>query len=76
MKHDHNSPILRHLHWLPVKKHIIYKICLLCYKCLNQISPSYPSDSLKVYVPACPLRSSADQTTLKVPFRNLKSTGY
>ena len=38
--------------------------------------PSYLSESLKVYVPARQLRFSADQTTLIVPNRNLKSGGY
>ena len=50
----------------------------MCHKCksLNQMTPSYVSESLKVYVPARQLISSADQTTLIVPNRNFKSSGY
>ena len=70
------SPILHHLHWLPVENASFIKICVMCYKCLNQMAPSYLSESLKVYVPARHLRSSADETTLIVPNRNLKSSGY
>ena len=34
-KFNHITPILRELHWLPVKYRIIYKILLLTYKCLH-----------------------------------------
>ena len=36
-KYNHITPILRELHWLPVKYRIIYKTLLLAYKCLQGV---------------------------------------
>ena len=35
------QPTLKALHWLPVKKLIIYKIGLLTFKCRNNLAPKY-----------------------------------
>ena len=40
-EHDHITPILRRLHWLPVRYRVILKILLLTYKALNGQTPSY-----------------------------------
>jgi hypothetical protein len=56
-KHDHITPILRTLHWLPVKYRIIYKILLLTYKCLHGIAPVYLQELIKLYTPTRNLRS-------------------
>ena len=32
------------LHWLPVQRRIEYKMCVLVYKCLNQLAPIYLSE--------------------------------
>ena len=40
-KHDHISPVLKKLHWLPVKKRILFKILLLTYKCVHCLAPEY-----------------------------------
>ena len=34
-KHDHITPVLKELHWLPVRKRIEFKILFLAYKCLH-----------------------------------------
>ena len=75
-KRDHISPLLYRLYWLPVQKCIIYNVCVICYKCFNQMTATYLSESLKLHVSARQLRSSADQTTLGVPLRNSKSSDY
>ena len=31
------------LHWLPVDRCIVYKLCLLVYKCQHELAPSYLS---------------------------------
>ena len=36
----HVTEVLKDLHWLPVKKRVIFKILLLTYKCVN-LSPKY-----------------------------------
>ena len=48
---DHITPILMELHWLPVKARITYKLCLLVFKCLNQIAPLYLQDLVTLYQP-------------------------
>lgn len=57
-RRDHITPVLRKLHWLPIRQRIDYKICLLTYKTLQSQSPSYLSDLLNFYAPARSLRSS------------------
>ena len=53
-KSDHISPILSSLHWLPVQKRIMYKVLILVYKTLyNYAPPTYMSEMLTIYHPAC-----------------------
>ena len=40
-KYDHITPILRELHWLPVRMRITYKVAMLVYKCLRGLAPPY-----------------------------------
>ena len=73
-KHDHITPILKELHWLPLAKRPIFKILLLTFKCLNEEGPQYLKDLLLIYEPSRTLRSS-DQDFLKVPRSRLSSYG-
>ena len=41
---DHITQALIHLHWLPVRQRILYKLCLMVYKSLNNQAPSYLSE--------------------------------
>ena len=73
-KRDHVTPLFRKLHWLPLQARIDYKICVLCFKCINKTAPSYLSDLLEQYVPSRLLRSGS-QNLLKIPPRaNKKNT--
>jgi len=38
-----SSMIRNELHWLPVHKQIVYKLCLVVFKCQNEQAPSYLS---------------------------------
>ena len=58
-KYDHITPILQTLHWLPIKKRIEYKIYLIIFKCLHNMSPQYLSNLLVPYQPSWELRSSS-----------------
>ena len=58
-KHDHITPVLKELHWLPVRKTIVLKLLLLAYKCLHGTAPSYLRELLKEYVPPRTLRSTS-----------------
>ena len=70
-RHDHITPTLRRLHWLPINSRITYKIAVITYKTLHQQSPSYLHSLLIPYIPTRHLRSS-DKLLLTVP--SLKSS--
>ena len=57
--HDHISPILNELHWLPVEKRITFKLLILAFKCNQGVAPQYLLDIVKSYQPARNLRSSS-----------------
>ena len=40
-KFDHITPVLRELHWLPVRKRIVYKLAVMVYKCLHGLAPPH-----------------------------------
>ena len=73
-KYNHITPILKTLHWLPVKSRIDFKILTLTFKCLNDLAPEYLSEKINVHISARNLRSS-DCLTLNVPKTNLKTYG-
>ena len=73
-KHDHITPVLKELHWLPVRKRIEFKILLLAYMCLHGTAPSYLREMLKEYVPPRKLRSTS-KNLLCEPRTNMKTYG-
>ena len=40
-KYDHITPVLKDLHWLPIRKRIEFKILLLTFKCMQGCAPLY-----------------------------------
>ena len=70
---EHITPVLMHLHWLPVKFCIDYKILLFTYKGLNGLAPNYISDMIKPVVHSRTLRSCS-KVVLHVP--KTKSVTY
>ena len=73
-KYDNVTPILKRLHWLPVRYRIQYKICLLTLKSLHGRAPTYLAEMLEPYQPGRSLRS-ANHAMLKVPRSRLKNAG-
>jgi len=65
-KHEHITPVLRSLHWLPVAFRIDFKVLLLVYKSLNGLGPQYIADMLIEYKPNRSLRSSGS-SHLEIP---------
>ena len=59
-KYDHITPIMKTLHWLPVKQRIIFKILTLTFRCLHGQAPDYLISLLNPYKPTRALRSSGD----------------
>jgi len=40
----HIMPVLRSLHWLPVRQRVAFKLATLVHKCLNGQAPTYLAD--------------------------------
>ena len=59
-------PLLRSLHWLPVKFRILFKINVLTYKTLHEKQPVYLHSMLATSIPFRSLRSNNDNS-LSVP---------
>ena len=74
-KHDHISPVLMELHWLPVEQRVEFKILLFTYKVVNGMAPVYLQDLLDLYRPCRSLRSGNMQL-LKTQCYSLKSYAY
>ena len=47
-KYYHISPVLKDLHWLPIKYPVIFKITLLVFKVLHGLAPSYVENLIRV----------------------------
>ena len=45
------SPLLKKLHFLPIRYRIQYKVSILVFKCLNNIAPKYLSSLLNLRQP-------------------------
>ena len=72
-KFDHISPILKQLHWLPIRQRIQFKLLLLTWKSLHAMAPMYLNELFSPYIPKRTLRS-ADKILLTVP-RTVSSYG-
>ena len=73
-KHDHITPILRDLHWLPIDFRIKFKLCVFAYRHFEGTLPPYLSSVLCTYNPTRSLRSSSEKL-LRTPRVDLKSAG-
>ena len=73
-KHDHISPVLASLHWLPVVFRKDFKILLFVFKACNGLAPQYLTELLHLHTPARTLRSS-NHLLLVTPKTKLKTKG-
>ena len=46
-KHEHITPVLKQLHWLPIRQRIHYKVLILIFKSLNGLAPAYLEELIK-----------------------------
>ena len=75
-KHDHITPILYTLHWLPVSARIEYKILLTTYNCINGHAPPYLQSLLNApKTTSTRTLRSANQFLLQVPVTKLRTMG-
>jgi len=61
------SPMLRELHWLPVRHRITYKLTTIVYKCLHGLAPPYLADDWVPVTAGADCQRSADSPCLVVP---------
>jgi len=68
-RRDHITPVLRDLHWLPVRRRVDFKLALLVYKSLHGLTPSYLSDDCRLVSSDkfCRRLRSADVNTCIAP---------
>ena len=74
---SHCSPLLRELHWLPVKQRIIFKILLITYRAIHDMAPLYIQELVTLKSSSnlrYRLRSSEDRLLLRVPSSKSKIT--
>ena len=74
-RRESSVPLLRALHWLPVKARIEYKVACQCFHChTSSTAPPYLSSLLRPYNPTRSLRSQ-NSALLTVPRYSLNSFG-
>jgi hypothetical protein len=74
-KHDHITPHLKDLHWLPIKSSIVFKILVLTFQCLHGSAPAYLSELIKPYRPASQSRSATSPSFPCIPRIRLETYG-
>jgi hypothetical protein len=58
-RREHVTPLLKQLHWLPIRQRIVFKILLLVFKFYQEMTPIYISELLH--------KSTRNELTLIVP---------
>lgn len=72
-RHDHITPVLRQLHWLPICRRLEYKVLTHTFQAIHGTAPSYLCHLVTKYQPHRCLRSQ-DMNLLVVP--RIKTATY
>ena len=64
---EHITPVLRSLHWLPVRQRVMFKVATIVHKCLNGHAPVYLSRDLQYTGQRRTGMRSASAALLEVP---------
>ena len=70
----HTAPVLKELHWLPIKDRIIFSVVVNVFKALHGQSPQYIRNLL-CYEEKTRFTSSSGKSLLKIPKWNHKTCG-
>ena len=73
-RREHITPVLKELHWLPVRQQISFKVLVLTYQALHGTAPRHMTDLLSRYQPTRSLGSSV-ALLLTAPHSRLTSFG-
>jgi len=75
-RRDHITPILRQLHWLPVRQRVnTFKIAVLVFQCLTGQAPAYLADDCQLTTDVSTRRLRSTDTTTCVVRRSNNSFG-
>ena len=66
-KHDHVTPLLKELHWLPIHVRPTYKLLTIAYSVVHGLAPEYLAELLDRHHPRRVLRSASAEL-FSVPF--------
>ena len=66
-KYEHITPVLRRLHWLPVRQRTLFKVLVFTYCALNATAPNYLVQLINHRNVTRTLRSSSSTELLFVP---------
>ena len=75
-RHQHSTPLLEKLHWLPISELIKYKVTCVCFSAVNGSGPAYLSELLHVYTLSHTLHSFSDTRMLKIQQYKCKTHGF
>ena len=75
-RHQHCTPLLQQLYWLPISERIKYKTACMCYNSITGSAPSYLSELPQLYSPSRSLRSSSDTQILKLRRFDRETHGF
>ena len=59
-RHEHITPVLENLHWLPVQQRIMFKVVIFVFKCLNDLAPPYLAELITVKENSCSCQLRSD----------------
>ena len=57
-KYANITPVLKELHWLPVRERVWFKIMFLVHRAVNCRGPVHLRDLIRIYTPTRSLRSA------------------
>jgi len=66
-RREHISPVLRELHWLPVRRRLDFKLATLMFKSLHGCAPLYLSDACQSTKETSHRLRSSSTTTYVIP---------
>ena len=74
-RRDHITPILRQLHWLPVRQRVEFKLAMLVFKPLHGLAPLYLVDDCQLVTASGRRRLRSSDTNTCVIQRNRTHLG-
>jgi len=72
---DHITPVLRQLHWLPVRQRVDFKVATFVHRSLSGISPTYLADDCRLVADARERRLRSTENRTCVIARTYSSFG-